>query len=72
MFEGRLNLIRPLMDLDERMLIEYADLNDLVKVEMSCPQDKSTSRANIAHLIYNMFKSMGKIFEEYLPSQYDP
>ncbi len=78
MFEGRIQLIRPMMDLDERMLEEYASLNDLVKVEKSCPHEDSTQRESIAHLLkqveelhgigpYNIFKSMDKIFEEYLP-----
>ena len=80
MFEGRLKLIRPLMDLDERMLEDYAALNDLVKVEKSCPHEDSTQRDRIAQLIkqiegthskgpYNMFKSMDKIFTEYLPGK---
>jgi tRNA(Ile)-lysidine synthase TilS/MesJ len=80
MFEGRIHLIRPLMDLDERMLEEYAGLNDLVKVEKSCPYEDHSQRENIAHLLkqvenlhgkgpFNIFKSMDKIFEEYLPRQ---
>jgi len=78
MFEGRIQLIRPLMDLDERMLEEYAGLNDLVKVEKSCPHENRTQRKNITQLLrqvenlhgkgpFNIFKSMDKIFEEYLP-----
>jgi tRNA(Ile)-lysidine synthase TilS/MesJ len=80
MFEGRLQLIRPLMDLDEAMLEEYAGLNKLVKIEKSCPHENRTQRENIARLIreietlhgpgaYNIFKSMNKIFPEYLPSK---
>ena len=80
MFEGQVKLIRPLMDLDERMLEEYAALNDLVKVEKSCPHENSTQRDRIAQLIkqiegihgqgpYNMFKSMDKISTEYLPGK---
>ena len=80
MFDGRIQLIRPMMDLDERMLEEYAGLNDLVKVEKSCPHEDSTQRENIAQLLkqveslhgkgpFNIFKSMDKIFEEYLPGQ---
>ncbi len=80
MFEGRMHLIRPLMDLDERMLDEYAGLNSLVQVEKSCPHEDRTQRENIARLIrqiedlhgkgpFNIFKSMDKIFEEYLPVQ---
>ena len=80
MFDGRLHLIRPLMDLDERMLEEYAELNDLVRVEKSCPHEETTRRKSIARLIneieklhgkgpYNIFKSMDKIFPEYLPKE---
>ena len=80
MFEGRLKLIRPLMDLDERLLEDYADLNKLVNVEKSCPHEDRTKRETIAQLIreiekihglgpFNMFKSMDKILEEYLPGQ---
>jgi len=78
MFEGRVHLIRPLMDLDERILADYAELNDFVKVEKSCPHEDRTRRESISRLIarveelhgqgpFNIFKSMDKIFEEYLP-----
>lgn len=80
MFEGRVQLIRPMLDLDERMLEEYAGMNELVHVEKSCPHEDLTQRENIAQLIrqvealhgkgpFNIFKSMNKIFEEYLPVQ---
>jgi len=80
MFEGQVQLIRPMMDLDERMLEEYAGLNDLVKIEKSCPHEDRTQRENIAQLIkeieshhgpgaFNIFKSMSKIFPEYLPAR---
>lgn len=82
MFEGRVTLIRPLMDLNENLLQEYADQNSLVKVEKSCPHEEQTKRKEMAKLIaeiektygkgpYNMFKSMNKIFEEYLPRHSD-
>ena len=80
MCDGKMQLIRPWMDLDERLLEEYAALNSLVNVEKSCPHEDKTQRENIAQLIkkiedmhgagpYNMFKSMNKIFDEYLPGQ---
>ena len=83
MFEGRLKLIRPLMDLDERLLEEYAELNDLGKIEKSCPHEDRTCRENITGLVgeieklhgkgpFNIFRSMDKIFEEYLPSSRPP
>lgn len=78
MFDGRMKLIRPMMDLDEVMLEEYARLNRLVKVEKSCPQEDQSQRESIRKLLanieelhpqgpFNMFKSANKIFEEYLP-----
>lgn len=80
MFDGRIQLIRPLMDLDERMLIDYAGLNDLVKVEKSCPHENNTRREDIRRILarmeeqhgqapINIFNSMDKIFELYLPQQ---
>ena len=80
MFKGRMDLIRPMMDLDDRMLEDYAGLNDLVKVEKSCPHEDRTQRERISQLIgqieqlhgkgpYNLFRSMDKIFEEYLPKK---
>ena len=83
MFDGRVELIRPLMDLDERLLEEYATLSGLLKVEKSCPHEDRTKRERMAQLIkeiesihgpgpFNMFKSMDKIFEEYLPGKAKP
>ena len=80
MFEGRIRLIRPLLDLEEGMLDDYAGLSKLVQVEKSCPHEDRTQRESIAQLIrkveelhgkgpFNIFKSMNKIFEEYLPIQ---
>jgi hypothetical protein len=62
------------------MLDEYASLNKLVQVEKSCPHEDRTQRESIARLLkeveslhgkgpFNIFKSMDKIFEEYLPVQ---
>lgn len=79
MFGGRVKVIRPLMDMDERQLAEYAQQYDLVKVEKNCPYEDLTKRNQMRSLIkqierlhgsgpYNMFKSMNKIFGEYLPA----
>jgi len=78
MFEGRVELIRPLMDLEEGMLKDYAAMNDLVKVEKSCPHENQTQRKEVRDLLkqveamhgpgaFNMFKAMNKVFEDYLP-----
>ena len=80
MFGGRIQLIRPMLDLDERTLVDYAALNKLVHVEKSCPHEDRTQREKIAQLIrqvealhgkgpFNIFKSMNKVFSEYLPGQ---
>jgi tRNA(Ile)-lysidine synthase TilS/MesJ len=60
------------------MLAEYADLQQLVRVEKSCPYEDLTRRNHIRTLLkqveelhgqgpINMFRSMDKILEEYLP-----
>lgn len=78
MFDGRLRLIRPLMDVDEALLQEYADLKKLIRIEKSCPYEDLTRRRTIDSLIsriesihpagpINIFRSMGKIFDAYLP-----
>ena len=77
MFEGRMKLIRPLMDLDEGLIEEYATLAGLTGIDKNCPREDGSRRGEIAGLIrqiekihgpgpYNIFKSMGKIFDEYL------
>lgn len=78
MFDGRVHLIRPLMDVEESLLTAYADLRDMVRIEKSCPHENRTRRQTADALIsqiasihpagpINMFRSMGKIFDEYLP-----
>jgi len=78
MFDGRLSLIRPLMDVEEPLMAEYADLREMVRIEKNCPHENRTRRQTIDHLIsqienihptgpINIFRSMGNIFEEYLP-----
>jgi tRNA(Ile)-lysidine synthase TilS/MesJ len=80
MFGGRIRLIRPLMDLDERLLEEYALAGGLVKTGKSCPHEERTRREQIARLVneieklhgrgpYNIFRSMERIFPEYLPQK---
>jgi tRNA 2-thiocytidine biosynthesis protein TtcA len=80
MFGGRVRLIRPLMDIDERILREYAALNDLVRVDKNCPHEDRSKREKIRGIIgeieslygkgpYNMFRAMDKICMEYLPGK---
>jgi len=78
MFGGRIKLIRPMMDLEENLLKEFAGLNKLAEVEKNCPHEDNTQRESIRQLVgniealhgkgpYNIFQSANKIFEEYLP-----
>lgn len=80
MFGGRIRLIRPLLDQEEGLLSEYAGLTGLVQVEKSCPHEDRSQRETITELlrqiesvhgkgIYHIFKSMGKIFPDYLPGK---
>jgi tRNA 2-thiocytidine biosynthesis protein TtcA len=80
MFDGRVRLIRPLLDLEEGLIEEYATLSGVTGMEKGCPHEDKTRRARIAGLIrqieaihgpgpYNIFKSMGKVLNEYLPGK---
>ncbi len=79
MFEGRIELIRPLLYIPEKELTDYATLRGFGKQEKSCPYDDTTSRESVKELIRhldklnrnarrNIFRSMDNIFDEYLPS----
>jgi tRNA 2-thiocytidine biosynthesis protein TtcA len=83
MFDGRLKLVRPLLDLWESELRQYAEMSDFLKEEKKCPYDNGTKRSYTRELIdrlqadypkskINMFKAMGNIYGEYLPSGSKP
>ncbi|KPL12522.1 MAG: hypothetical protein AMS26_17355 [Bacteroides sp. SM23_62] len=78
MFEGRINLIRPLLFIPEKELTYYATLRSFKKQEKSCPYDDTTKRESIKEVIRqmdrlnrnarrNIFQAMDNIYEEYLP-----
>lgn len=78
MFEGRIQLIRPLLFIPEKELTYYATLRSFKKQEKSCPYDDTTTRESIKELIRqmdrlnrnarrNIFQAMDNIYEEYLP-----
>ena len=78
MFNERIQLIRPLLDIEEGLLNDYAKADRLVVVEKTCEYDSQNRRESIAGLLsdiekihgkgpFNMFKSMGKVCDEYLP-----
>jgi len=80
MFDGRVFLVRPLLDIDELHLQHLAELHAYPKEINKCPFDKKTKRNEVSVLlsdIYkshklakkNIFRAMDKIFPEYLPQK---
>lgn len=81
MFDGRLTMIRPLLDMDERQLADYAASWDHHLIEVrACPYERKNNREGIRTLVerieslhgkgvYHIFKSMNKIIPEYLPQK---
>ena len=80
MFGGRVNLIRPLLDLWENDLHGYAQMSDFNGEDKKCPYDNKTKRSYAREMIeqlqdhfpkskINMFKAMGNIYSEYLPAR---
>ena len=78
MFDGRVQLIRPLLDLWEKEIAEFADLRKYPKAEKSCVYDDQTKRKQTRKLIeemaqsysnskINMFHALDNIYPEYLP-----
>ena len=79
MFEGRVHLIRPLLELEEELIVQYAQAYVFPKELQKCQYDKETKRAEVSTClkeIYklnpaarkNMFRSMNNVFNEYIPS----
>jgi len=80
MFDGEVKLIRPLLDMNEKLLEEYAEMRNYTFEKKECPYESDNKRDTVRKLIneieqihgkgaYNMFHSMDRIFEEYLPGK---
>lgn len=78
MFDGRVELIRPLLDQREDKIKQYARYKKYPEEKLSCPYDDKTKRNEIKQVLkkiyklnpdapINLFRSPNKIFEEYLP-----
>lgn len=78
MFEGRMELIRPLLNMDEHLLADYAAQRDFRSEGTRCNHEHNNQRVEIRELIgriekmhgrgaVNMFRAMDKIFADYLP-----
>ncbi|MBK8808568.1 MAG: tRNA 2-thiocytidine(32) synthetase TtcA [Bacteroidales bacterium] len=80
MFDGRLQFIRPMIELPEDLLVEYAQIKQFPKLKSECIYDKMTKRKKVRAFIEeleemnpnaksNIFKSMSNIIPEYLPGK---
>jgi tRNA(Ile)-lysidine synthase TilS/MesJ len=80
MFGGRVRLIRPLLQIPERELSDYAVLRTFREQEKKCPYEGTTKRDRINEVIAlmdalnpdarrNIFNAMDNIYEEYLPKK---
>lgn len=78
MFNGRVNLIRPLLMISEKELICYAELRGFKEHEKSCPYEDLTRRNDVKNLLEsidklnkdarkNLFRAMDRIHMDYLP-----
>jgi tRNA(Ile)-lysidine synthetase-like protein len=78
LFNGKITIIRPLINLTNQELIDYAKLLSIPDEIKNCPHERESSRALAAHLIeqleeknvavrQNLFNSMANIQDGYLP-----
>jgi tRNA(Ile)-lysidine synthase TilS/MesJ len=83
MFDGRMQLIRPLLFLNEAEIVKYTQLRQYPESIKACPYDKATRRNDAKVLINsmvkmnpnalkNIFRSMSHICFEYLPDLNSP
>lgn len=77
MFDGRVEVIRPLLEISEKELIKYAEIKDYKKEVKRCEYE-NTKRNELKEIINgleqmypiakkNMFRAMDNIYQEYLP-----
>ncbi len=77
MFNGRVKIIRPLLEITEEELVKYADFAQYKKELKNCPYE-NTKRTEIKDIIKqlscihriarkNIFRSMNKVYSDYLP-----
>ena len=79
MFKGRMDIIRPMLDTEEKQFIKYADLMNFHNKQIkTCQYEKATKRTMIKDILRkiethnkdakkNIYRSMFKIIPEYLP-----
>ncbi|WP_075591049.1 tRNA lysidine(34) synthetase [Labilibacter marinus] len=78
MFNGDIEVIRPLIFLTNAEMIRYSEMKEFVSLKKECPYEDHTMRYATRQMIHqfeklnpqariNLFKSMSNIDEEYLP-----
>jgi tRNA 2-thiocytidine biosynthesis protein TtcA len=78
MFNGRIHLIRPLLDIWEDEIEEYSRLRGFNPINTSCSFENNNKRKHVREWIekmnthyskskINMFRALGNIYPEYLP-----
>ncbi len=78
MFDGRMDLIRPLMYLNKEQILKYAEIRGFEAKLKTCKFDNKTYRRKIIAVLEemkqfhpqaanNIFKAMSNIYTEYLP-----
>lgn len=83
MLDNRIELIRPLLCLEEEDVVSYTSLRDYPCSLSVCPHDDNTKRSHVRDIIKqikqangaaikNMFRSMENIYPEYLPQSGKP
>jgi len=79
MFKGKINLIRPLMDIKRSQLKEYALAMNFPKELKTCPYGENTKRISMIDVVdkmellnkearINLFRSTQNIYPQYIPN----
>lgn len=80
MFEGRFELIRPMILTGNEEIDHYAETMDIQPVQAECPYEENNKRELFRDMVkqissihplakINLYNSMGNIFPDYLPSR---
>ena len=78
LFDGEIHFIRPLIQMFEKDMITYAEIQSYSKLKMPCPYDHITRRKQFREIIdaievlhphakVNLFNAMSNYIPEYLP-----
>ncbi len=80
MFDGKIEIIRPMILIPEKNLIRFAKIKEFVLEKELCPHEDESSRKDIRgivkqlnefypHAVNNIYASMSNVQDEYLPGK---